>query len=219
MERPKNISDQKTTFAIRLILIFHLVGLIGLSVTAIKPLFIQLVPYHLLLMVVILCFNHRKFDTKFVLFFLVMFITGFIAEWVGVHTGVLFGSYVYKDTLGVKIDGIPVMMGANWFLLSYAAGTSLQQTTIKQMWLRVLVGATALALLDLLIEPAAKKFNYWQWLSTTVPIANYVCWFILSALLLFVFELCRFKKQSVVGLVLLVSQLLFFLALLSESLF
>jgi putative membrane protein len=219
MERPKNISDKKTAQAIRLVLIFHLVGLIGLSVALTKPLFLMLVPFHLLLMMGILLVSHKKFDTKFVLFFLVMFITGFIAEWIGVHTGVLFGSYIYGDTLGVKIDGIPLIIGANWFLLIYAAGTSLQQTTIKQMWLRVLIGATTLVLLDLLIEPAAIKFNYWQWVDTAVPLTNYVSWFILSALLLFVFELCRFKKQSMVGLVLLVSQFLFFLALLSESLF
>jgi putative membrane protein len=219
MEGPKNISDKKTAQAIRLIIIFHLVGLVGLSVTFTKPLFLQLVPFHLLLMMAILGINHKKFDTKFMLFFLVMFITGFIAEWIGVHTGVIFGDYVYGDTLGFKIDGIPVIMGANWFLLIYAAGTSLQQTTIKQMWLRILIGATTLVLLDLLIEPAAIKFNYWHWLGTAIPVSNYICWFILSALLLFVFELCRFKKQSMIGLILLVSQFLFFLGLLSESLF
>jgi putative membrane protein len=219
MEGPKNITDKKTAQAIRLVLIFHLVGLVGLSVALTRPLFLMLVPFHLLLMTAILSIDHKKFDTKFVLFFLVMFITGFIAEWVGVHTGILFGDYLYGDTLGIKIDGIPFLMGANWFLLIYAAGTSLQQTTIKQMWLRVLIGATALVLLDLLIEPAAIKFDYWHWVNTAVPVTNYICWFILSILLLFVFEFCRFKKQSMVGLVLLVSQFLFFLGLLSESLF
>jgi putative membrane protein len=217
MERPKNINDKKTAQAVRLILIFHLVGLAGLSIPVTRSLFLILVPFHLLLMTAILGTNHKKFDTKFILFFLVMFITGYIAEWVGVHTGLLFGDYVYDGTLGFKIDGIPLIMGANWFLLIYAVGTTLQQVPIKQMWLRVLIGSAALVLLDLLIEPAAIKFNYWHWLNTTVPIANYVCWFVLGALLLSVFELCRFKKQSIIGMILLISQFLFFLALLPDS--
>jgi putative membrane protein len=170
-------------------------------------------------MAAVLFVNHRKLDTKFVLFFLVMFIAGLIVEWIGVHTGVLFGAYKYGDTLGIKLDGIPLMMGINWFLLVYATGTLLQQTPIRHLWLRVPLGALILVLLDLLIEPAAVKFNYWNWLGAAAPVSNYVCWFIIGVLLLLIFELCRFKKQSMVGPVLLASQFIFFLALLSDSLF
>lgn len=219
MERPPSLNDSKVNQSIRLVVIFHLVGFIGLSLPYTKPLFLLLVPFHLLLMAGILCANHQKLRVKFILFFVVMFVAGFVAEWVGVHTGILFGDYQYGDTLGFKIDGIPVLMGVNWFLLIYAAGTSLQHTPIKQTWKRVLAGAMALVLLDGLIEPTAINLNYWHWGAVAIPVTNYLCWFAISIMLLLGFELCHFKKQNMVGPVLLASQFIFFLALLVLSLF
>lgn len=201
---------------VRLVILFHLVGVVGLSMPETKPLFLGLVPYHLLLMMLVLFFTHDKFGGRFVLFFLLIFVAGFAVEWAGVHTGQFFGNYTYGPTLGLGIDGIPLIMGVNWFLLIYSVGITLQYSGIKQLALRVLIGAIILVLLDVVIEPAAIKFNYWHWAGGVAPVNNYICWFILGAILLLVFELFRFKKQSIVGVVLLISQFIFFIALLSE---
>jgi putative membrane protein len=217
MERPQNIvpniKAKRVTFAIRLIVIFHLVGLAGLLITATRPLFLQLVPYHLLLMLLILFCTHEQFNRKFVYFFLFIFIIGFAVEWIGVHTGKLFGNYNYGPTLGLQLDGIPVIMGVNWFLLIYAVGVSLQYLPIKAIWLRILIGAIILVLLDLLIEPVAIHLNYWHWVGKTIPFTNYICWFMVSAIFLLIFEWFKFKKQSIVAVILLVSQFIFFAAL------
>ncbi|MDB5032050.1 carotenoid biosynthesis protein, partial [Mucilaginibacter sp.] len=198
-----------------LIILFHLVGLMGLSINISRPFFLQLVPYHLLLMLLILVFTHDRLNTKFALFFAVIFIIGFAVEWVGVHTGMIFGNYVYGDVLGLKLDAVPLIIGVNWFILIYSVGVLLQQSRIKPVWVRMPVGALILVLLDAAIEPVAVKFNYWHWAGNTIPITNYVCWFIIGLALLTIFEISRFKKQSMVGAVLLVSQFIFFLALLS----
>jgi putative membrane protein len=216
MERPENIKSTKITQPVRLIIIFHLVGIVGLSIAQTKPLFLMLVPYHLLLMMAILFFTHAQFNTRFAFFFLLIFIAGFAVEWVGVHTGQLFGSYAYGSTLGFGVDGIPLIMGINWFLLVYSVGVTLQYSGITHLSFRVLLGALLLVLLDVMIEPAAIKFNYWHWGNGVVPVNNYICWFVLGAVLLLVFELFRFKKQSIVGVVLLISQFIFFIALLSD---
>jgi putative membrane protein len=221
MERPKNIKlrttppikNRRTTTSVRLVIIFHLIGLIGLSVAGLRPIFLQLVPYHLLLMAIILLFNHEKFGAKIMLFFLLIFIIGFAVEWAGVYTGQLFGNYTYGKTLGFSIDVIPLIMGINWFLLIYTVGVSLQQIRIKSIWLRLLAGAFVLVLLDLLIEPVAARLDYWHWAAGRIPIQNYGCWFIISLVLLFLFEQMHFKKQSIVGPALLVSQFIFFVAL------
>lgn len=201
---------------VRLVIIFHLVGIVGLSIPATRSLFLALVPYHLLLMMGVLFFTHDKFAVKFVLFFLLIFTAGFAVEWAGVHTGRLFGNYAYGPTLGYGIDGIPLIMGINWFLLVYSVGVTLQYSGLKNMPLRILAGALILVLLDVVIEPVAIKFNYWHWAGGEAPVNNYICWFVLGAILLLVFELFRFKKQSIVGMVLLISQFIFFVALLSE---
>jgi putative membrane protein len=70
-----------------------------------------------------------------------------------------------------------------------------------------------LVMLDILIEPIATHFDYWHWTDNSIPLKNYICWFLLSALLLSIFEKFKFKTQSVVAAVLLVMQFVFFGAL------
>ncbi|MCC8425435.1 carotenoid biosynthesis protein [Mucilaginibacter sp. UR6-11] len=217
MERPQDINSFRATRkekrdanAVRIVAIFHLVGLIGLSITVARPLFLHLVPFHLLLMTLVVFYSHDRFDTKFIFFFALVFITGFTVEWLGVHTGQLFGNYAYGKTLGFAVNGVPLIMGANWFLLIYSTGVSLKQLRIKSAWLRVLTGALLLVMLDLLIEPVAGRLNYWQWADNSTHIQNYACWFIISLVLLFVFEKFRFNKQNMVGPAILASQFIFF---------
>jgi putative membrane protein len=217
MERPQNIiyhpGKMRLAKPVRLIILFHLIGLIGLLIPVSRPLFLQLVPFHLLFMLTIIGYTHKPFDKGLVLVFAVTYIAGFIAEWVGVHKSWLFGHYSYGQTLGVKLFSIPLIMGINWFLLIYATGISLQYIRLKNQLLRILTGALILVLLDILIEPVAIRFDYWHWDANIIPIKNYVCWFLLSAVMLFVFEKFNFNKQSLVGPVLLLSQFIFFAAL------
>jgi len=207
MERPQDI---KQRLAITVIILFHLVGLIGLCLPQSRAIFLQLVPYHLLLMMAVIVFTHQPFNKQFILFIGLIFGIGFIAEWIGVHKSWLFGNYRYGDTLGLKFNDVPLIIGINWFLLVYCAGVLMQRTGVKNNWLRIITGATILVLLDMLIEPVAIRFNYWHWADDVIPIKNYACWFIISGLLLFVFEKFEFKKQSLVGAILLIAQFVFF---------
>ena len=221
MERPEGIKknlpsaykNKRIGNAERLIIIFHLVGIIGLATPFLRPVFLLLVPYHLLLMMVILLLNYDQPDKKLYFFLLLIFITGFLIEWTGVHTGRIFGRYAYGNVLGVKVDDVPLIIGVNWFLLIYATGVSLQQSNIKNQLVRLVTGAFVLVVLDVLIEPIAVRFDYWHWIGGHIPAKNYVCWFIVSMVLLFVFEQFNFKKQGMAALVLLISQFIFFAVL------
>lgn len=213
MERPQTII-RNPTVAIALIVLFHLVGLIGLSVNSLRPLFLQIVPWHLLLMMLIIFFSHKRFDIKFILFAAIVFIIGYFIEWAGVHTGLLFGNYAYGKTLGIQISSIPLIIGVNWFLLIYATGVLLQQSRLKNKLPRIIAGALILVMLDALIEPAARSFNYWHWAGNIIPVQNYICWFFVSTVMLFLFEKFRFEKQNIVAPVLLIAQFVFFIALL-----
>jgi putative membrane protein len=212
MERPQNLSITPRT-AIIVIILFHLVGLVGSAVPASRPLFLQIVPFHLLLMLGIITLGHDKPDNRFGNFLLSVFLLGFLAEWLGVHTGLLFGNYTYGKTLGLKLFDIPIMIGVNWFLLIYAVGVTMQRSRLKSAFFRVITGAAILVLLDLLIEPVAIKFDYWHWVDGVIPLKNYICWFLLSVLMLGVFEWFGFKKQSKAAPVLLITEFVFFWAL------
>ncbi|RYD87099.1 MAG: hypothetical protein EOP54_29315, partial [Sphingobacteriales bacterium] len=103
MERPKGISrDRKkntvravmTSIYVLVIIIFHIVGMIGFSTSA-KDLFTQIVPFHLLLMTLVIVLSHEPLNTKFLVFAVSIYIAGYLVEWIGVHTGYLFGTYWY----------------------------------------------------------------------------------------------------------------------------
>lgn len=203
----------KDKIAVIIIILFHIVGLVGFIVPSFDAVFLNIVPWHLLLMTIVILYSHKQPGGKFLLFALSIFVIGFMAEFIGVHTGWLFGNYTYGETLGIKLLNIPLMIGVNWFLLIYATGVSMQRSRVKNMFFRIITGALILVLLDLLIEPIAIHFDYWHWAGNSIPIKNYVCWFLLSAGLLFIFEQFKFKPQSVVAPVLLIMQFVFFMGL------
>lgn len=199
--------------AVSMTIVFHLVGLAGFLIPGLNPVFLKLVPWHLLLMFLILFFHHKNTDGKLLLFFILIFMVGFAAEWLGVNRHLLFGQYSYGQTLGFKLSGVPLIIGINWFLLTYSTGILMQQSRLRSMLLRIIVGAALLTSLDFLIEPVAQKFDYWHWVNNSVPLSNYICWFFVSAFMLVVFELFKFKKQETTATVFLLMQFIFFLVL------
>jgi putative membrane protein len=160
------------------LLVFHFVGILGLT-GAFKSWFVLLTPLNLLLsMFCLLALQSRK-NKQFLGFALFCFILGFGAEWIGVHTGWLFGSYHYGPVLGYKLDGIPLLIGLNWLMLTIVSGNFCRRF-IKQGTVSVFAAALLMTLIDYLIEPVAIQLNFWTWHSTTVPLYNYVCWFLVA---------------------------------------
>lgn len=220
MEGPQNLkpkpyeSSKKSQLTLIIIIVlFHTVGLIGLCMPSLRPVFLQLVPLHILLMLIVIIASHRPLDYRILLFVMLIVITGYSAEWIGIHKNWLFGNYDYGETLGLKFYDIPLIIGVNWFLLVYSSGVLMQQLRIRSVFSRIITGAIILVLLDLLIEPVAIKLDYWHWKDDIIPLSNYAGWFLLSAIMLFVFEKFNFKKQSVVAPVFLLIQVLFFAVL------
>jgi putative membrane protein len=204
---------RKIAVSVAVIILFHVVGLVGFFVPALTPLFLKLVPFHLLLMLLVILVNHYRLSDRFWAFALLIFCLGILAEWIGVHKNWLFGRYQYGRTLGVKVADIPLMIGVNWLMLVYAAGVLMQRFRLKSMLFRILIGAALLVLLDILIEPVAIKFDYWTWINHSIPLKNYLCWFGVSAAFLWIFESFKFKTQSIVAPILLLVQFIFFLLL------
>jgi putative membrane protein len=196
--------------AVSIIVIFHLVGLIGLSIPFTRSIFLYLVPWHLLLMMAVIVLNHNRVDTRFIFFLVLIFISGFAAEWAGIHKHWFFGDYSYGNTLGFKVLDVPLIVGGNWFLLTYSASVLMQRSRLKSMFLRIILGSLILVLLDLLIEPVAVRLDYWHWAGNAVPLKNYLSWFLASVVMLSIYELFRFKYQSVVAPVFLLIQFIFF---------
>lgn len=196
--------------AVSIILIFHVVGLIGLALPFTRLVFLQIVPFHLLLTLSVIALNHKPIDTRFIFFFFTVFILCFAVEWIGIHKHWLFGNYNYGSTLGFKVSDIPLIIGCNWFMLIYSTGVLMQRSRLKSFILRASAGALLLVLLDVLIEPVAVHFDYWHWVNSVIPFKNYICWFGVSFLMLSLFEAFRFEHQRIVPIVFLLAQFVFF---------
>lgn len=197
-----------------LIILFHVVGLIGFLYPPLNPLFLKLVPYHLLLMFLLLLISKPKETNMNLYVLLVMvFLTGYLIEVAGVKTGRIFGNYRYGSTLGFKLADVPLIIGINWVLLIYSVGVTVEAFRINNVLLKAFLGAVVLVVLDFTIEPIAVKFDYWQWQANMIPLQNYVGWFLVSFTMLCLFNFLKFKKENQSAIVLLVTQFTFFLAL------
>lgn len=219
----------KKNIAISIALLFHVSGAIGILYTPYGQWFIENTTLNLLLMVGLLLYVQPKHSVAFYVFAIVAFATGMAVEIIGVNTGKLFGSYSYGNVMGPKLHGVPYLIGLQWFVTVFCAGTimhnlhdwAMQRTGgIKPLfptWARNLSllvdGALLAVLFDYVMEPVAIKLGFWFWKDGEVPYFNYQCWFLISVLLLVVYRLLRFEKANQFALHLFIIQLLFFMAL------
>jgi len=215
--------------ALFIALLFHVCGLIGILFTSYKDWFIQNTPVNLLVMAILIVITHPKKNKQFIFFLLVAFLIGFTSEVIGVNTGILFGHYTYGNILGLKFFNVPLIIGLNWFIIIYCAGMITQSyenymlnklaekglgISRRMMITSFIVDAGLLVLLfDWIMEPVALKLGFWQWQHNSIPMLNYVCWVIISVLLLAIFRKLDQNSRNIFAVHLFIIQLLFFLVL------
>ena len=215
--------------ALFIALLFHVCGLFGILFTSYKNWFIQNTLVNLLVMAILIVITHPKKNKQFIFFLLVAFLIGFTSEVIGVNTGVLFGHYTYGNILGLKFFNVPLIIGLNWFIIIYCAGMITQSyenymlkklaekglgISKRMMITSFVVDAAFLVLLfDWIMEPVASKLGFWQWQNNAIPMLNYVCWVIISVLLLAIFRKLNQNSRNIFAVHLFIIQLLFFLVL------
>jgi putative membrane protein len=219
----------KFEIATAIAVLFHSIGLVGLLFFDIK-FFLTATPFNLLLSFALLIWTQTEKNISFFLFLIICFAVGISVEIIGTNTGILFGDYNYGNVLGFKIRNVPVLIGINWFIIIYCSGISIHTLLMKAISrvasdsgkspmalkaLSVIIdGATLAVFFDWLLEPVAVKLGYWTWNGDgSIPMFNYICWFIVSLLLLAVFHFAKFNKQNKFAVNLLLIQLMFFLLL------
>jgi putative membrane protein len=103
------------------------------------------------------------------------FLTGMITEILGVQWGWIFGDYQYGEALGVKVLGVPLLIGVNWALLTIITGAIAQQF-YQNILMRIIIGVGLMIFLDLLIEPIAPILDFWVFEGGEAPLQNYIGW-------------------------------------------
>jgi len=209
-----------------LALLFHGTGVLGILFTPYKDWFVSSTPLVLLFMFFLLANTQLKAIKNFLLSFAIAFVISMGTEIIGVNTGLLFGQYQYGPVLGPKILGVPWLIGLNWFVIVYCSGSflihslelmkskfNIRVTATSSTAMVVLGGAAMATFFDFILEPVAVKLNFWTWNNGDIPLYNYLCWFLVSAVLLRINLQLKQVNAHVFASSLLIIQAVFFLML------
>ena len=195
------------------IMFFFAVGVVAIYIPYSSAFFISLTPFALLLSLFFLLVFHKKFDLKHLWVFLTIFIIGFLVEMIGTNTGLIFGFYKYGPTLGISLWNTPLMIGLNWVMVIYLTASIIRKLKLSKP-LTVLIASILTVGYDLVLEQVAPKMMMWTWKGDTIPIKNYVAWFVLSLIFHSLVQYTNIKTKNKLAFVIFATQLMFFALLL-----
>lgn len=195
----------------------HFFGIIGMLVPISKPIFLAATAYNLFFCCFSIILFHQNLTKQFLYSCIIIFVGGFVLEIIGVASGVVFGQYQYGNTLGAKFFGVPLSIGANWLSLTYIFSyfsQNISEYLIKNKSSSIvnsIIAATGMVLLDVLIEQVAIRYDYWSWYNNTIPLRNYLAWWLFAFLFSFFLQKINGLLKNNISNTLLILQLLFFL--------
>ena len=183
--------NKEFRFDIIFVAVIHLAGIIGIRLA--PEIFLKTSFVSIIIPLTLYLYRINPIKIEWIIIFLVYLIT-FFSEWIGVKYGWLFGSYQYGDSLGFKIDGVPIIMGANWLLLGLVCRDVVKKI-ITNHWLIIIFSALLMVLIDTLIEPLSNRLDFWTWENNIIPFSNYRDWYLIALLNQYIFSFLKFKKD------------------------
>ncbi|MBN2104052.1 carotenoid biosynthesis protein [bacterium] len=168
----------------------------------------------------------RTLKRGYLLWCIIMLLSGFGIEVLGVHYRFPFGRYQYGQVLKPQIFQVPVAIGFAWLLICLSSYMLACRITLHNKMkknhhniLIPFVTAAFMVLFDLIMEMAAPGLGYWHWTSQTVPVKNYLSWFVLGMLFSWLgLKLnITFKLDSALGMHVYASQMIYFILSLFKS--
>ena len=166
------VSKHKIAISIGLLWLFTISGILGI-LSQHQNWFLSLTPLNLLLTALIVLCNIKNWGLKTLLAFFIPFTLGFVSEALGVN--------YYGNNLGYKVFGVPLLICANWAILTFITADVAKHFT-KNSWFSALIGAVLMTILDLIIEVSAPRFDFWEFEGKVVPVQNYIAWLIIAFL-------------------------------------
>lgn len=188
------------------LIILYAVGFVGIGVFQ-SEIILTLTPINLLLSLLLIL--PKNTNTISVAVFCTIYLLGISAEILGVSTGFPFGTYVYGASLGPQIAEVPIIIGLNWILVSYTSWFVVVQLKLNR-YIKLLLATALMVFLDSLIEPLSSVLDFWHWKDAIIPLQNYISWFIIGLVCIFLLESFLKEKQNNLAKYLFVIQLLFF---------
>jgi putative membrane protein len=174
---------------------FYAVGVIGHLVDKTLPLMLILTPFVLLVFGLAVLLRTTGCDYKLLLWCLVAYLFTFTVEALGVHSGLIFGEYYYANTLGLKLLGVPVVIGFNWTIVVLGA-IAIARMISRNALYSALLAALFTTIFDIPLEIVAVNLNYWQWVPGFVPFQNYAAWFVVAFVVALSFNYFKLETKG-----------------------
>ena len=213
--KPLKIKGYLTRGEIRtaaIVMIVYAVGIAGISIPLTGELFVNLIPFVIIMSLVVSLFFHRSWDLKTVAVFTLVVILAWMIEAAGVATGEIFGRYNYGHALGIKLLETPLLIGFNWLLLIYGTATITEHLNSGAVG-KILTASALMVVYDLVLEVAAPFLGMWQFDSGIVPVRNYIAWFLISVLFHSIIRYSGIKVSNRIAAVIVFVQFIFFAVL------
>ena len=204
------MKKNRVVIAVFLMLFFNVTGSIALFIPALETTVLALTPFNLLVTFFLFYWANNDFSINLIRTGIVIFFIGLFIEILGVNFKVIFGEYTYGETLGFKILKTPIIIGLNWLSLSLGC-FGIASYIFKPKYLVVLGASFLMVFVDYIIEPIAMVLDFWYWKDDTVPVQNYVSWFLVSIIIQFIIFQSKVRLNFKICFALLFSQVLFML--------
>lgn len=198
-------------FLKRFLIVVYAAGLFGMHIPETSALFTSLVPLTLWFTAFICVVYYPNPNKGVYVMLFAMAFAGWLLEVVGVRTGQIFGSYAYGKTLGFQVMQAPITIGLNWVILVIATNAVVAEWNIAGRIGQAALGAGLMTALDLLIEPVAMHYDFWQWAGNTVPAQNFGAWWLASFFFHWVYNSAGLSAKSSLFRLIAVLQFCFFL--------
>ncbi|MEL6975336.1 MAG: carotenoid biosynthesis protein [Bacteroidota bacterium] len=198
----------KRPLAIFLIWLFHISATIGITIGH-KDWFLSKTPMNLSLSLFLFFWVFSMDSVKKGVLFALFFAMGMFAEWLGVNYQLLFGTYAYGANFGPQLDGVPWLIGCFWALLAFVSFAIAQKLPFHK-YIKLVIGAVLMVLLDYLMELNAPNFAFWEF-EGTVPLKNYVTWFVLGLIMQVLLWVNKIDGDKIFSVNLYLAQFIFFL--------
>ncbi len=176
---------------IGLLWLMHLSAFIGIN-SGYSDFFLPLSAINLWFISLLIIKYYPVQNKKNVIVFIIIALLGYFAEVIGVATGKVFGAYAYGKNLGFKVLDVPVIIGINWAVLSFVCSGLADKLSIGSNYVKAAFAAFLMLFFDFFIEQSAPIFDFWAFEAPTVPLQNYITWFVLA----YVFNLAVLKLNT-----------------------
>ncbi|SCY20418.1 putative membrane protein [Nonlabens sp. Hel1_33_55] len=186
--------------------VIHVSALIGIGL-GYEDFFLGKSPFTMLYITVLVFAFFPIVKIKELALFAGFFLAGMTVEWLGVHTGWLFGEYSYGENFGPKLDGIPFLIGINWAVLTFTTHI-IAKRWLKNLWLVAAVGSGLMVFLDFFLEQICDYAGFWNF-TGGASWFNYVCWFVIAFILHLIASKFKLNGDFKISLHIYIVQLIF----------